>query len=68
MGLTPPEGMSATDKICTGCLHEIYNNQIKKSRISKLKDSLAKDLLINKKRDLPLIPKNMKIEKKKKFL
>jgi len=57
MGLIPPEGMSAIDKICTKCLQEIYEKQIKKSRIKKLKDSMAKDLLINRNRDLPLMPK-----------
>ncbi len=68
IGLIPPEGMSAIDKICTKCLQEIYEKQIKQSRIKKLKDSMAKDLLIHRNRDLPLMPKKILAEKKKKFL
>ena len=68
MGLTPPEGMSASDKICTKCLHEIYEKEIKQTRINKLKDSMAKDLLIHKSRDLTVMPKKIETEKKKKFL
>ena len=68
MGLTPPEGMSAVDKICTKCLQEIYEKQIKQKRIKNLKKNLAKDLLIHRNRDLPLMPKKIKTEKKKKFL
>ena len=68
MGLTPPEGMSGIDKICTKCLQEIYEKQIKQSRIKKLKNNIAKDLLIHKKRDQAMMPKNIKTEKKKKFL
>ena len=37
MGLTPPEGMSGDDKICSKCLHEIYEEQIKQARMKKLK-------------------------------
>lgn len=59
MGLTPPEGMSAIDKICTKCLQEIYEKQIKQSRIKKLKESMAKDLLSHKKHDLSLLPKKL---------
>ena len=68
MGLTPPEGMSAIDRICTKCLQEIYEKQVKQSRIKKLKESMAKDLLIHKNRDLPLMRKKIETEKKKKFL
>ena len=68
MGLTPPEGMSAIDKICTKCLHDIYEKQIKQSRIKKLKDSMVNDLLIHRNRDLPLMPKKIRTEEKKKFL
>ncbi len=68
MGLTPPEGMSAIDKICTKCLHDIYEKQIKQSRIKKLKDSMVNDLLIHRNRDLPLMPKKILEEKKKRFL
>ena len=68
MGLTPPEGMSALDKICTKCLQDIYEKQIKQSRIKKLKDSMAKDLLIHKKGDRPLMPRTIRTEEKKKFL
>ena len=60
MGLTPPEGMSAEDKICTNCLQEFYEKQIKKSRIKKLKDDMAKDLLQHKKRDLSVLPKKIR--------
>ena len=68
MGLTPPEGMSATDRICAKCLQDIYEKQIKQSRIKKLKEDMAKDLLIRKNRDLPLMRKKIRTEKKKKFL
>ena len=68
MGLTPPEGMSAIDKICTKCLQEFYEKQIKQSRIKKLKEGMTKDLLIHRKRDLTSIPKKILVEKKKKFL
>ena len=68
MGLTPPEGMSGIDKICSKCLHEIYEKQIKQSRIKKLKDSMAKDLLIHRNRDLRLMPKKIRTKKKEKFL
>ena len=63
MGLIPPEGMSGIDKICAKCLQEIYEKQIKQSRIKKLKESLAKDLLIEKNRGLPLMPKKIRAEK-----
>ena len=68
MGLTPPEGMSASDKICTKCLHEFYEKQIKKTRIKELKNSMAKDLLIHKNRDFQVLPRRINIENKKKFL
>jgi len=68
MGLTPPEGMSAIDKICTKCLQEIYEKQIKQSRIKKPKRQYGNDLLIHRNRDLPLMPKKILAEKKKKFL
>jgi hypothetical protein len=68
MGLIPPEGMSSIDKICTKCLQEIYEKQIKQSRIKKLKNSMAKDLLIHKNKDRSLMPKKILVEKKKKFL
>ena len=67
MGIKPPEGMSANDKICTKCLQELYEKQIKQSRIKKLKEDMAKDLL-HKKRDLSIIPKKIGTEKPKKFL
>jgi len=68
MGLTPPEGMSAVDKICSKCLHEIYEKQIKQARIKQLKNNMAKDLLIKRNRDLTVMPKKIRTEKKKKFL
>jgi len=68
MGLTPPEGMSGVDKICSMCLHEIYEKQIKQARIKQLKNNMAKDLLIKRNRDLTVMPKKIKTEKKKKFL
>lgn len=68
MGLTPPEGMSALDKICTKCLQEIYEKQIKQSRIKKLKESMVKDLLKQKKTDLRVMPKKFNTQKMKKFL
>jgi len=68
MGLTPPEGMSDVDKICSKCLHEIYEKQIKQARIKQLKNNMAKDLLIKRNRDLTVMPKKIRTEKKKKFL
>ncbi len=68
MGLTPPEGMSGIDKICSKCLHEIYEEQIKQARIKHLKNNMAKDLLIKRDRDLTVIPKKIRNEKKEKFL
>jgi len=68
MGLTPPEGMSGIDKICSKCLHEIYEKQIKQERIKQLKNNMAKDLQIKRNRDLTVMPKKIKTEKKKKFL
>jgi len=68
MGLTPPEGMSGVDKICSKCLHEIYEKQIKRARIKQHKNNMAKDLLIKRNRDLTVMPKKIKTEKKKKFL
>lgn len=68
MGITPPEGMSAMDKICTKCLHEFYENQIKKSRIKELKKGMAKDLLIHRNRDFQILPRNISVEKKKRFV
>ena len=66
MGIRPPEGMSANDKICTKCLQELYEKQIKQSRIKKLKEELAKDLL-HKKRDLSVIPKKIGTKKPEDF-
>ena len=63
MGLIPPHGMSGTDKICAKCLQEIYEKQIKQSRIKKLKETLANDLLIQKNRSRPMMPKKMRSKK-----
>ncbi len=68
MGLIPPEGMSGIDKICSKCLHEIYEKQIKQARIRQLKNNMAKDLLIKRNRDLTVMPKKIRTEKKEKFL
>ncbi len=68
MGLIPPEGMSGVDKICSKCLHEIYEKQIKQVRIKQLKNNMAKDLLIKRDRDLTVMPKKIRTEKKEKFL
>ena len=68
MGLIPPEGMSGIDKICSKCLHEIYEKQIKQARIKQLKNNMAKDLLIKRDRDLTVMPKKIRTEKKEKFL
>jgi len=60
MGLIPPEGMSGVDKICSKCLHEIYEKQIKQARIKQLKNNMAKDLLIKRDRDLTVMPKKIR--------
>ena len=68
MGITPPEGMGATDRICNKCLHKMYDEQIKQNSVKELKKNMAKDLLGYRKRDLSNLPKKIEIEKKKKFL
>jgi len=68
MGLIPPEGMSGVDKVCSKCLHEIYEKQIKQVREKQLKNKMAKDLLIKRNRDLTVMPKKLRTEKKEKFL
>jgi len=68
MGLTPPEGMSGIDKICSKCLHEIYEKQIKQAGIKQLRNSMAKDLLIKRNRDLTMVPKKIRTEKRKNFV
>ena len=66
MGITAPEGMSISDKICNKCLHRMYDKQIKLASVEKLKKSMANDRLSQKKKNLPPLPKNIGLEKKKK--
>lgn len=66
MGITPPEGMSISDKICNKCLHEMYDKQIKQASVRKLKNSLSNDLMSRKKEELSSLPKKIGLEKKKK--
>lgn len=66
MGITPPEGMGASDKICNKCLHEMYDKQIKQASIKKLKNNMTNDLLSHKKESLSPLPKKIGLEKKKK--
>ena len=68
MGITPPEGMGTTDRICNKCLYKMYDEQIKQNSVKELKKNMAKDLLWYRKRDLSNLPKKIEIEKKKKFL
>jgi len=68
MGITAPEGMGATDRICNKCLHKMYDEQIKQNSVKQLKKNMAKDLLRYRNRDLATLPKKIEIEKKKKFL
>lgn len=68
IGIIPPEGMGATDKICNKCLHKMYDEQIKQDRVKQLKKSMIKDLLRHTDRDLPALPKKIETEKKKRFL
>jgi hypothetical protein len=56
IGITPPDGMGATDKICNKCLHKMYNEQIKQERVEQLKKDMIKDLLRHTNRDLPPLP------------
>ena len=37
MGLPPPEGMGGADRVCAKCLNKIYQNEIKKIRIKRMK-------------------------------
>lgn len=66
MGLTPPEGMGFSDKICNNCLHELYDKQIKQSRLKKLKNNMTNDLLSLKRQNMSSLPKKIELEKKKK--
>ena len=68
MGITPPEGMGATDRICNKCLHKMYDEQIKQGSVKQLKKNMAKDLLRYRNMGLTTLPKKIEIEKKKKFL
>ena len=68
MGITPPEGMGATDRICNKCLHKMYDEQIKQNSVKQLKKNMVKDLLGHRNRDLTTLPKKIEIDKKKKFL
>ncbi len=68
MGITPPEGMSISDKICNNCLNKMYDKQIKQSNIKNLKKNMAKDLLSHNKENLSPLPKKIgQGIKKKKF-
>ena len=58
--------MGISDKICTKCLNEMYEKQVKQSNLKKLKEDMEKDLRINKKSDLTPLPKKIGLEKKKK--
>ena len=66
MGLIPPEGMSISDKICNGCLHEMYDKQIKQASVKILKRNMTNDLLSHKRKNLSSLPKKIGLEKKKK--
>ena len=66
MGLVPPEGMGYEDKICSKCLHKIYDTQVKQKNIERLKKAIKSDLIRN--RSTTVLPKNIYTEKKKKFL
>ena len=63
MGISPPEGMSVWDKICNKCLNEMYDKQIKQASVRKLKKSMTKDLLGQKKEKLSSLPKKIGLEK-----
>lgn len=65
MGLVPPEGMGYTDKICSKCLHKIYDTQVKQKSVKQLKNAIATDLLRN--RNSTTLPKRVSVEKKKRF-
>jgi hypothetical protein len=65
MGITPPEGMSISDKICNKCLHEMYDKQIKHASVKNLKRNMANDLLTHKKEKMSSLPKKIGLEKKK---
>lgn len=67
MGITPPEGMGVTDRICNKCLHKMYDEQIKQNSVKQLKKNMTKDLLGYRNRDLTTLPKKIEIEKRKNF-
>ena len=59
MGITPPEGMSISDRICNKCLQKMYHTQIKQARIKQFKKNMKKDLLQHRNRDLNTIRKKI---------
>ena len=66
MGITAPEGMSISDKICNKCLHEMYDKQVKQDSIKKLQKNMTNDLLDHKRENLAPLPKKIGLEKKQK--
>lgn len=68
IGITPPEGMGVSDRICSSCLHKMYNEQIKQNDINQLKKNMVKDLTQFRKNQISSLPKKIEIEKNQKFL
>ena len=40
MGLVPPYGMGESDRICVKCLNIIYNEEIKRRKISQIRKQI----------------------------
>lgn len=68
IGITPPDGMGVTDRICNKCLHKMYDEQIKHNSVNQLKKNITRDLSRYRSKDLATLPKKIEIERQKKFL
>ena len=42
MGLTPPTGMGETDRVCSTCLKEIHDEELKQIKISQIKKDVQR--------------------------
>lgn len=68
IGITPPEGMGANDKICNICLQKMYNDQIKQKSVNQFKKNITTDLSHFRNKQISILPKKIEFEKKEKFL
>lgn len=64
IGITPPEGMSISDKICNSCLNKMYDTQIKQKNANNLKNKISQSSQTKKVQTSPSLPKKIGLEKK----